>query len=244
MQGRFGAPPGAQVDPVLRQRRPLQQGAEADVPGAAHAGVVGRQHLRQPAVHSAVDVGDILHNSVSDRDHDLLPEVPEEAGLREQRLRGEVPGDEDPPPPPDRREVERFRFGDAHPSAEDDIETDTHGQFGGEGPVRGGVVGAVARREGGCEGVLHDGGTVLVQGDGDLPDGADATREHTRVHRGRHQGDGFVDADVADHGLPRERFASRLPPGSRARSELAADDGAHHIERVGPSSHGNLRHER
>lgn len=59
-------------------------------------------------------------------------------------------------------------------------QTDSDGETGRERPLWRSVDGEVARREGGCQSVFHHGGGQLVPRDGDLPDGADAPREHPR----------------------------------------------------------------
>lgn len=54
-------------------------------------------------------------------------------------------------------------------------QADQLGAQRGEGPLRGGVAGQVARGEGGCQDLLHHGRGLLVQGDGDLSDSLAAT---------------------------------------------------------------------
>ena len=66
-----------------------------------------------------------------------------------------------------------------HTGAAHHRQADPDDEAGGEGALRGGVDGPVARREGGRQGVLHHRGGELVQGDGDLPDLPHEARQHT-----------------------------------------------------------------
>lgn len=236
VQGLPRAPPPGQEHHLLQQHGSLQQGHLPDVQVQADpaAGSPCPAVRRTPHHPRRLPVG--LPDRLHPGDGPDLPSLPKE-GARP--LSGLVPGHPQGPHRPE----QRLGLGPAVARPAHDRQTAGAVAVRRQGPLRRGLAGQMEGREGGREGVLHARGGLLVPGDRDLPDRADEARQHPGLHSRGHQGHRLLDADAADHGLPREGLVARLPADDDTGPPVVAGHLPVHCLGHRASAHGDLRDE-